>query len=153
LPSDRDIVLVGDPSLAAEAKIRLARIGLDRVVGQLDDPASVFSDRPDLIDHCSRLSTGQLAELRGLEPDLQILDVRGAAETADGTIPGTLEIPLPVMADSLDALDRKRPLVVYCGSGYRRQIAASVLVAAGFGDVSDLLGGYSAWAAAGLPVE
>jgi DMSO/TMAO reductase YedYZ molybdopterin-dependent catalytic subunit len=41
---------------------------------------------------------------------------------------------------------------VYCASGYRSQVAASVLAAAGFADVSDLLGGYAAWQAAGLPI-
>jgi rhodanese-related sulfurtransferase len=152
LPPGGDIVLVGDPSLAAEAKVRLARIGLDRIVGQLDDPASVFLTRPDLIEQGSRLTISQLAELRGLEPDLQIVDVRGPGETAGGTLPGAIEIPLAVLADSLQALDRDRPVVVYCGSGYRSQVAASTIAGAGFRDVSDLLGGYHAWANAGLPL-
>ena len=152
IPSDQDIVLAGDPALGTEAKLRLARVGLDRVVGQLADPASVFAVRPDLARRSSRLTIGQLAELRGLEPDLQLIDVRATAETADGTLPGTVEIPLPVLIDSLDALDRNLPVVAYCASGYRSVIAASTLAAAGFKDVSDLLGGYSAWEAAALPV-
>jgi 3-mercaptopyruvate sulfurtransferase SseA len=57
-----------------------------------------------------------------------------------------------VFADSIDALERDLPVVIYCASGYRSQVAASVLAAAGFADVSDLLGGYGAWRAAGLPV-
>jgi DMSO/TMAO reductase YedYZ molybdopterin-dependent catalytic subunit/glyoxylase-like metal-dependent hydrolase (beta-lactamase superfamily II) len=152
LPRDQDIVLAGDPALAAEAKLRLARVGLDRVVGQLADPASVFAGRPELVESSSRLTIGQLAELQGLEPDLQLVDVRGAAETAGGTIPGAVEIPLAVLADSLDALDRDLPVVTYCASGYRSVVAASRLAPAGFRDVSDLLGGYGAWAAAGLPL-
>jgi DMSO/TMAO reductase YedYZ molybdopterin-dependent catalytic subunit/rhodanese-related sulfurtransferase/glyoxylase-like metal-dependent hydrolase (beta-lactamase superfamily II) len=152
LPPERDIVLVGDPARAAEAKVRLARVGLDRVVGQLADPTSVFASKPELVERSSRLTIGQLAELRGLEPDLQLVDVRAAAETASGTLPGAVEIPLAVLADSLDALDRDLPVVAYCASGYRSQVAASVLAAAGFGDVSDLLGGYGAWEGAGLPV-
>jgi DMSO/TMAO reductase YedYZ molybdopterin-dependent catalytic subunit/rhodanese-related sulfurtransferase/glyoxylase-like metal-dependent hydrolase (beta-lactamase superfamily II) len=152
LPADRDIVLVGDPTLATEAKFRLARVGLDRVVGQLTDPAAVFATRPELVEASSRLTIGQLAELRGLEPDLQLVDVRAAAETANGTLPGAVEIPLAVFADSLDALDRGRPVVVYCAGGYRSQVAASVLSAAGFRDVSDLLGGAAAWEAANLPI-
>ena len=67
-----------------EAKIRLGRVGFDRVVGQLDDPASVFAQPPDLIETSSRLTIEQLAELRGLEPDLQLVDVRGPGETAGG---------------------------------------------------------------------
>jgi rhodanese-related sulfurtransferase len=47
----------------------------------------------------------------------------------------------------IETLDPARPTVVYCASGYRSSIAASVLAAAGFGDVSDLLGGYEAWRA------
>ena len=82
LASDREVVLVGDPATAVEAKVRLARVGYDRVVGQLDDPAGAFSSRPDLIDKSSRLTIEQLAELRGLEPGLQLVDVRSPAETA-----------------------------------------------------------------------
>jgi DMSO/TMAO reductase YedYZ molybdopterin-dependent catalytic subunit/rhodanese-related sulfurtransferase/glyoxylase-like metal-dependent hydrolase (beta-lactamase superfamily II) len=152
LSPDRDIVLAGDPSLAAEAKVRLARVGLDRVAGQLDDLASAFTGHPELAEASSRLTIGQLAELRGLEPELQLVDVRGAAETATGTLPGAIEIPLAVLADSLDALDRDRPMVVYCASGYRSVVASSVLVQAGFADVCDLLGGFAAWQGAGLPV-
>jgi rhodanese-related sulfurtransferase len=37
---------------------------------------------------------------------------------------------------------------VYCAGGYRSSIAASVLVAAGFADVSDVLGGFEAYRAA-----
>ena len=39
LSPDHEIVLVGDPALALESKIRLARVGYDRVVGQLRDLA------------------------------------------------------------------------------------------------------------------
>jgi DMSO/TMAO reductase YedYZ molybdopterin-dependent catalytic subunit/rhodanese-related sulfurtransferase/glyoxylase-like metal-dependent hydrolase (beta-lactamase superfamily II) len=152
LAPDREIVLVGDPALGPEAKVRLARVGLDRLAGQLGDPASVFTTQPDLVEASSRLTIGQLAELRGLEPDLQLVDVRAAAETAEGTITGAVEIPLAVLTDSLDALDRSRPVVVYCASGYRSMTAASLLVHAGFVDVSDLLGGFTAWQAAELPV-
>jgi len=43
LSPDRDIVLVGDPALARESKIRLSRVGFDRVVGQLQSLAEVFA--------------------------------------------------------------------------------------------------------------
>lgn len=152
VPSDRDIVLVGDPAIASEVKVRLARVGLDRVVGQLADAASVFAERPDVIDASSRLSVGQLDELSRSEPSLQIVDIRAAAETAQGTLPEAIEIPLASLADSLGKLESDRPVVVYCASGYRSLIAASALEAAGFADVSDVLGGFAAWTAAGLPI-
>ena len=141
---------VEDPD---ETRVRLARIGFDRVVGTLEDPSEVFTTRPELCERSSRLTIEQLAEARNLEPDLQLVDVRNPGETRSGTLAGALEIPLAALTDSLDALDRKRPVVVYCAGGYRSSIAASVLRAAGFDDVSDLLGGYGAWEGAGLPVS
>lgn len=149
---ERDIVLVGDPASAPEAKIRLARVGYDGVVGQLDDPAGLLAARPELHEASSRITIEQLAELRGLEPGLQLVDVRSPGETAGGTLAAAREIPLVVLTASLAGLDRTAAVVLYCGSGYRSQVAASVLREAGFADVSDLLGGYAAWEGAGMPV-
>ena len=127
LPPDRDIVLVGDPATAVEAKIRLGRIGYDRVVGQLADPAALLAARPELHESSSRLTAGQLAELRRREPGLQVLDVRSPSETAHGTLPGARVIPFAALVASLADLDAAAAVVVYCASGYRSPVAASVL--------------------------
>lgn len=153
LAPDRDIVLVGDPVLAEETKTRLARVGFDKVVGQLQDLGAVLTQRADLTETASRLSIGQLAELRGWEPHLQVVDVRSPAEMAEGILPGARRIPLPALTDSMAALDPTAPVIVYCGSGYRSMVAASALRASGFDDVSDLLGGFGAWQSAGLPTS
>ena len=147
LSPQRDIVLTGDPAAAAEVKVRLARVGYDRVVGQLDDPGAAFSDRPEAVESSSRLTVEQLHATIRRHPDLQLIDVRDPAEAAAGAIPGCRQIPLAVLAESFDVLDSDAPIVVYCASGYRSSIAASVLTEAGFADVSDVLGGYAAWAA------
>jgi hydroxyacylglutathione hydrolase len=151
LAPDRDIVLVGDPVHAQESKIRLSRVGFDRVVGQLRDLAEVVARRTDLVEASSRLSVHQLAGLRDVEPRLQIVDVRGPGEVAEGAIPGARHIPLPVLTDSIADLNPAEPVVVYCAGGTRSMIAASVLRAARFDDVSDVLGGFGAWRDAGLP--
>lgn len=152
LDADSDIVLVGDPATAMESRIRLARIGFDRVVGYLEDPGPLFTDHPELVEASSRLTIEQLAEIVVLQPDMQIVDVRNPGETAAGTLPSARVVPLPVLVDSLDQLDAHAPVVVYCAGGYRSLIAASTLRHHGFDDVSDLLGGYGAWAGAGLAV-
>jgi len=150
-PSD-GLVLVGDPTAALKSRVRLARIGFDRVIGSLSDPRELFLDRPDLVEVSSRLTVEQLATTLGVEDDIQLIDVRNPGETAEGTLLGAQAIPLAVLVDSLDTLQRDAPVVVSCASGYRSLIAASVLRRVGFADVSDLIGGYEAWMAAGLPV-
>jgi rhodanese-related sulfurtransferase len=133
--------------------VRLARIGFDAVSGYLTDPSQLFVGRPDLVESSSRLTIEQLAEALGQGPGIQLVDVRNPGETAAGTLAGARRIPLAVLVDSLDQLDREAPVVVNCAGGYRSLVAASVLRHAGFADVSDLIGGYGAWTAAGLPVE
>lgn len=148
LSPQHDIVLVGDPTTATEAKLRLARVGYDGVVGQLADPAAVFSANPEVVDASSRLTAAQLAAVIGERSDVQLIDVRDPAETDGGGLPGAVLMQLAALTESSDHLDRGAPVVVYCASGYRSSIAASVLVAAGFDDVSDLLGGFAAWESA-----
>ena len=63
-------------------------------------------------------------------------------------MPGAEHIPLPVLREEIGRLDPARPTVVFCAGGYRSSIAASLLRRSGFTDVSDLIGGYGAWASA-----
>lgn len=152
LDADREIVLVGDPDAALESRVRLARIGFDRVVGYLRQPHELLIERPDLVESSSRVTIEQLAELLGVVRGIQLVDVRNPGETALGTLAGARVIPLATLVDSLADLDPHAPVVVNCAGGTRSVIAASVLRHAGFDDVSDLIGGYGAWTAAGLPV-
>ncbi len=78
-------------------------------------------------------------------PGLVLVDVRNAGEAALGAIPGARLISLPALLTAIDQLDPSAPTVVYCAGGYRSAIASSLLRSHGFTDVSDLLGGYTAW--------
>ncbi|NBP85921.1 MAG: MBL fold metallo-hydrolase [Mycobacteriaceae bacterium] len=143
---DVDIVLMTDPDRVLEGKNRLARIGFDRVIGYLADPyAEMFTHRDD-VQVASRLTTNALGERIADVPELQIVDVRNPGEVAAGMIPGAVNIPVGQLPDRLGELDTHRPTVVYCAGGYRSSVAASLLRRHGFDDVSDVLGGYNAWA-------
>ena len=150
--ADQVIVVVTDEGREVEAKVRLARIGFDRVAGAVVDVERVLTDRPELAERSTRLAAPDLAQWRDHEADLQLVDVRNPGEQAAGTIPGAILLPLPRLLDRLEALDAGAPTVVYCAGGYRSSIAASLLQAHGFERVADLQGGYAAWAAAALPV-
>ena len=143
---DAEIVLVTEPGREHEARIRLGRIGYDRVVGHLAAPEQAFADHPDVVARSSRLTAEQLAERLAAVPDLVVLDVRNPGETEAGTIEGAVNIPVAALPGRLAELDPDRPTMVHCAGGYRSILASSYLEAHGFGDVSDLLGGYQAWA-------
>jgi rhodanese-related sulfurtransferase len=88
--------------------------------------------------------------------DAGVLDIREAREMAAGTkIIGAVHVPYSQLKDRIGtlALDKTKPLVVYCARGQRSMMAGSTLKAAGFTQLYNLNGGFKAWAEAGLPVE
>jgi hydroxyacylglutathione hydrolase len=139
------VVLLGDPGRGTEARIRLARIGFDAVAGEVADLEAALTAHPELAEVAPRVPASELAAWLAEEPELQVVDVRNPGEVKLGTIPGARPIPLAHLRDALGDLDPAAPTVVFCAGGYRSSIAASLLRAAGFTDVSDVLGGYGAW--------
>ena len=92
-----------------------------------------------------------------------LLDVRcGESRSRDGSVPGAVHVPLSVLPWRLDpaspfadpALARpERPVVLFCDHGYSSSLAAGWLRGLGFRSVADVVGGFEAWRATGLPVE
>ena len=106
----------------------------------------MFSHRDD-VQVASRLTAKAFDERASALAALQIVDVRNPGEVAAGTIPNAIAIPVGQLPSRVSELDATLPTVVYCAGGYRSSVAASLLRQNGFGDVSDLLGGYGAWEA------
>jgi rhodanese-related sulfurtransferase len=75
----------------------------------------------------------------------QFIDVREPGEVAEGTIPGTVNIPLGQIPGRLHELDRQRRVVLLCRSGNRSGQAAQFLTGHGFTDVVNLTGGMLAF--------
>ena len=141
------IVLLGDTGRGTEAKVRLARIGFDDVVGVVDDIERVLADHPEMATHARRLPAAEVAAWLVEDPTLQVVDVRNPSETkVGGMVRGARNVPLPQLLDHIDELDPRAPTVVYCAGGYRSSVAASMLRAHGFATVADIIGGYGAWA-------
>jgi rhodanese-related sulfurtransferase len=82
---------------------------------------------------------------------LQLLDVREPYEWNEGRIEGAIHIPLQQVLDGrVEGLDPAKPVVVYCRTANRSEVAKLMLEARGF-DASVMEGGSEAWFAEGLP--
>jgi rhodanese-related sulfurtransferase len=138
-------VVVAEPEREEEAILRLGRIGFDHVAGFLEGGMLALDGRPDLIRRTERITASTLAEqLAAPEPPV-VLDVRSPNELESGAIEGSLHVPLNHLRERSDELPQQGRLVIYCGSGYRSSIAASILEQAGLKDTQDLVGGFAAW--------
>ena len=49
--------------------------------------------------------------------------------------------------------DKDKELILYCGGGYRSALSADMLQRMGYTNVWSMAGGWSAWKAAGAPIE
>ena len=143
------VIVVTDPGRENEARIRLARIGFDHVVGALHNIDDVLIDHPELAAPAPRVTATEVEQWRRTEPNLQIVDVRNPGEVAAGAVDGSINLPLPQLLDRLGELDPALPTIVYCAGGYRSATAASLLRARGFTTVADIYGGYAAANAVG----
>lgn len=76
---------------------------------------------------------------------ITLLDVRTKDEFAVNAIPHALNIPLDELRDSLEDLDTKKPIYVYCAVGLRGYLASRILLQNGFKDVKNLSGGFKTY--------
>jgi rhodanese-related sulfurtransferase len=89
------------------------------------------------------------------QPKMQVVDVRTPQEFATGHISDAQNINFydAEFRAKMDALDKSKPIAVYCAAGGRSNKAAKILLDLGFKNVIDLKGGITAWKAAGKPVS
>jgi rhodanese-related sulfurtransferase len=146
-PDDDVVLLAPTRADADEARLRMGRIGFDRVVGVVVDIAGALAAQPESAERASRLTATALVDRQATVPDLCVVDIRNDGERKLSSIPGTVHIPMAELPRRVGELDLRRPMVVHCAGGYRSSIAASWLRAQGATDVSDLLGGITAWEA------
>ena len=108
----------------------------------------------------ARLSPVQT--LAAIEQGAVLIDIRSELQRSrDGVIPGSRFIPRNVFEwrcdpssewRDRDVADPANRLIVMCDEGYQSSLAAATLRVFGYDAPADVIGGFQAWRAAGLPV-
>jgi rhodanese-related sulfurtransferase len=122
---------------------------------------------PRSIDDVLDETRGRLHRLEPAEAAARVaagallVDTRPVAQReADGEVPGALVVERNVLEWRLDpasdarlpeATDHDVEVIVLCNEGYASSLAADSLRSLGLHRATDVVGGYQAWAAAGLP--
>jgi len=91
------------------------------------------------------------ARLAGGE-DLLLVDIRTAAEVAQGAIPNATHIPMHLLPVRANELPQDREFVLYCRSGARSYHACQYLAQQGYDKALNLRGGIIAWARHGYAI-
>jgi glyoxylase-like metal-dependent hydrolase (beta-lactamase superfamily II)/rhodanese-related sulfurtransferase len=145
------LIVIGDGDDEEEAVMRLGRIGFDNVVGYLKGGMRALESRPELVQTVPRVTAAAVAEQLSSGSAAFVLDVRSDKEHGIVHVDGSCNIPLTHLRERMAEIPKNRPVVVHCEGGYRSAIACSLLVRAGYRNVSDMVGGIKAWIATKLP--
>jgi hydroxyacylglutathione hydrolase len=147
----RPVLIAGSDGQIEEARLRLARVGIEALGGYLRGGVDAWKQAGFATVELSQITAN---ELRGRlrRGEVQVLDVRRAGEWEAGHIEQAAWWPLDNFKVSAPEIDQSTPIAVHCKSGYRSTIASSLLLRAGFTNVTNVVGGLDAWQEAKLPV-
>ena len=138
-----------------EARLRLARVGLENVQGYLAGGMNAWREARLELALVPQISVAELKELIETQASLQVVDVRRPAEHESGHVPHAVSAPLAKLREMMPNLNLKPTVqtAVICAGGYRSSAATSIMQQAGFANLLNVAGGTKAWIDAGYEVE
>lgn len=147
--ASRPVLIADTTEQVSEARMRLARVGIEDVAGYLEGGVDGWQRAGFQLSQLPQMNVRELRARLG-QHNFHVLDVRRQGEWEAGHISEADWYPLDRFKAALPALPNA-VIAVHCKSGYRSTIAASLLQRAGY-DVINVVGGFDAWEKEQLPV-
>ena len=135
----KKLILIAPEGREKEAIIRLSRVGFDNVIGYLEGGINSWIKNGGIINKVLNESASKFSTI---DNDKDILDVRSKNEHKSESLLNSINIPLIDLSKSIDKVSFEKTFYVHCKGGYRSMIAASILLANGISNFSNIPGGY-----------
>jgi hydroxyacylglutathione hydrolase len=145
---NQEILLVTDEGKAEESITRLARVGYDHAIGHLEGGFEAWKQSGKEIDAVARINADEFAQKYD---KVKVIDVRKRSEFGSEHVTTASNIPLNELNNHLSEIPKNEPFILYCGSGYRTMIAASILKQRGWDNFVDVRGGFKAISETSVP--
>ena len=142
------LILVAEDGKEAEAVLRLARVGYEKVNGYLKGGISAWKNEGKKIETIESVTAEDF--VAKIDPSSNILDVRKLAEVESGIVENAQHMCLSKLQTELNSLDKNKHYFVHCAGGYRSMMAASILKQKGFTKITNVLGGMGKISATGI---
>ncbi len=145
LPFNKSLLLVTENGKEKETVMRLARVGLSKILGYLQGGFEAWQQAGEKTDLVIDVEPDELAMDIPFDERLVVVDVRKQVEFADGHVKDAVNIPLSNMTDpaSMANIEETDNLYLHCGSGYRSTIAASLLKRQEIHNLRNVVGGWN----------
>ena len=135
----KKLILIAPEGREKEAITRLSRVGFDNVIGYLEGGINSWIKNGGNI---SKVLNESASKFSTIYNDKDILDVRSKNEHKSESLLNSINIPLIDLSKSIDKVSFEKTFYVHCKGGYRSMIAASILLANGISNFSNIPGGY-----------
>ncbi len=154
LPYHKPIGLVADHYEQVETAVRyLIRLGYDTISGYLMQGIHKWEISGRKYDRIPTIYAGEVMQRINTHEDFILLDVRSKEEFERGHLPNAMNIYVGELPNSMDKIPKNHhPITVFCSTGRRATIAASLLKKNGFEQVEDWLGSMTACSAISCPI-
>lgn len=144
------ILIISDPGREKEVVTRLARVGYDHTLGYLEGGIDAWEQAGKETDRIDSITATAFAE-QFKQNELRVFDVRKPGEYEEGHVKNATHTPLNYLNEHLRKIPKTETVHLYCGSGYRSMIAASILKSRGWTRIVEVAGGFKAIAQTDVP--
>jgi rhodanese-related sulfurtransferase len=154
LPYDKPIILVNETENPEAPTEHLIRLGYDRIEGYLAGGMLSWHTAGLESHSIPTFTVQQLCQLLDAQKNPFILDVRSREELEkNGRITDAVQIHITTLPQHTSEIPKDNPVYIFCGSGMRSMIAASLLKREGWTNLRVVLGGLAGWNSMSCPLE
>ncbi|HNU35342.1 MAG TPA: MBL fold metallo-hydrolase [Methanomassiliicoccales archaeon] len=154
IPYGRPLIIVAERQQEVDTAVRyLIRIGYEEIAGHLGHGMESWIKGGYATSAIAASTVHEIRRRQLAGDEMLLVDLRDRRELDSGLIPGAIQLHLGKLLERSSELPADKELVLFCGSGYRGGIAASMLRNSGIKNVRIMLGGVVSWVANGYPLE
>jgi len=145
------ILIVAPEGRSEEVVTRLSRVGYDKTLGYLEGGIEAWKAAGREISTLDSISTAEYVKRMAGGQVENVLDVRKPAEFLSQRLSDARNFPLDYINNNMQRIERNKTYYLYCNSGYRSVVAASILKARGFNNLINVEGGWKVLETTDLP--
>ena len=154
LPLDKKILLVSDNNYPQSELDTLYRMGFDNLGGYLKGDLLSWHMTGRKSESVNMVNVTKACSIIDKREEAYLLDVRKEKELEKGgKILGATNIPLQQLPDNTIEFPEDKEIYIFCSSGVRSMIAASILRRHGYHKLNVILGGIQNWNSKSCPLE
>lgn len=144
---EEPFMILAEESQTEEITRKLMRIGLDNIMGYVPS-VDAYVEGGGRLDTVKIIDAAEVKK-HMVQNDVQIVDLRGAAEFKQGHLKGADHVFVGTLPAHLDKVSKDKTVIIHCQGGDRASIGYSLLAKAGYKNVLNYSGSYNDWIANG----